>query len=139
MSTEHSDATQSPDDFDRQLRDLYASPPGTARFKEPSAAERARRAARRRRLRLNLRKAAAARKLRRPPSAGQDERHREGNRPRPRSWGDQAPGRGRSGQQHRPAPRDRRQRLISLAKGAAILVGFAALLLVLHLLGFGPQ
>jgi hypothetical protein len=112
MSTEHSDATQSPDDFDRQLHDLYASPPGTARFKEPSAAERARRAARRRRLRLNRRKASAARKPRRPPSAGQ---------------------------QRRPAPGDKRQRLISLAKGAAILVGFAALLLVLHLLGFGPQ
>ena len=108
MSTEHSDATQSPDDFDRQLRDLYASPPGTARFKEPSAAERARRAARRRR-RMNVRKEGTARKLRRPIPAGRDE--------------------------HGP----RRRRLISIAKGAGILVGFAALLLVMHLLGFGPQ
>jgi hypothetical protein len=109
MPTEHSDATQSPDDFDRQLRDLYATPPGTARFKEPSAAERARRAARRRRLRVNVRKASTAKKPRRPISAGRDE--------------------------HGPG----RRRVISVAKGAGILVGFVALLLVMHLLGLGPQ
>lgn len=132
MSTEHSDATQSPDDFDRQLRDLYASPPGTARFKEPSAAERARRARRRRR--VNVRQAGTARKPRRPIPASRDE-----HGPRRRSWRRATAGRGGTGLARRPVPGARRRRLISIAKGAGILVGFAALLLVMHLLGFGPQ
>ena len=111
MSTEHSDVTPSPDEFDRQLRDLYAGTTGAARFREPTAAERAKRAARRRRARLNVRKASQGRKLRR-----------------------QAPAR-----RSVPAPGDRRRRLISLAKGAGILIGFAALLFLMHALGLGPQ
>lgn len=136
MSTEHSDATSSPDEFDRALRDLYAGTAGAARFREPSAAERAKRAAKRRRASLNPRRAGQARKLRRQAGAG--------NAGRPaaqgRSWrrlmrfGASPPGQAR-----RPAPGGRRRRLVSLAKGAGILVGFVALLLLMHVLGFGPQ
>jgi len=39
----------------------------------------------------------------------------------------------------RPAAGARRRRLLSLAKGAGILVGFVALLFLLHMLGLGPQ
>ncbi len=111
MSTEHSDVTPGPDEFDRQLRDLYAGTAGAARFREPSAAERAKRAARRRRARLNVRKAGQAKSPRR-----------------------QAPAR-----RSAPAPAGKRRRLVSFAKGAGILIGFVALLLLMHALGLGPQ
>jgi len=134
MATEHSDAPGVPDDFDRQLRDLYSGAAGEARFREPSAAERAKRAASRRRASLNWRKAGQARKLRRPATSGQSGRPatRGGSRRRLRPGDRQGPVR-------RPAPGDRRGRLVSLVKGAGILLGFAALLLVMHVLGLGPH
>jgi hypothetical protein len=134
MSTEHSDVTGGPDEFDRQLRDLYAGTAGAARFREPSAAERAKRAARRRRASLSLRRAGQARQLRRPVASD------KAGRPaaRGRSWR-RLMTFGRSGPARRPAPGDRRRRLASLAKGAGILIGFVALLLLMHALGLGPQ
>ncbi len=136
MSTEHSDATGGPDEFERQLRDLYAGTAGAARFREPSAAERAKRAARRRRASLSLRRASQARKLRRQAAAGQAGRPAAQGR----SWRRLlTSGRSRSGPARRPAPGDRRRRLSSLAKGTGILVGFVALLFLMHLLGLGPQ
>jgi hypothetical protein len=36
-------------------------------------------------------------------------------------------------------PGDRRRRRRSLAKGTGILVGFVALLVLMHALGLGPQ
>ena len=135
MSTEHSDATSSPDEFDRQLRDLYAGTAGEARFREPSAAERAKRAARRRRASLNPRKASQARKLRKAADAGT-----AGRPPTQRSWRRlKRTGRGKPGQGRRPAPGDKRRQLVSLAKGAGILVGFVALLFLMHALGLGPH
>jgi hypothetical protein len=136
MSTEHSDATGGQDDFERQLRDLYAGTAGAARFREPSAAERAKRAARRRRASLSLRRASQARKPRGPAAAGQAGRPAAQGR----SWRRMlALGRGSTGPARRPAPSDRRRRLSSLAKGTGILVGFVALLFLLHALGLGPH
>jgi len=134
MSSEHTGATPGPDEFDRQLRDLYAGTGGAARFREPSAAERAKRAARRRR-QLNPRKSKQARNLRKPVAAGGAKR-----RTRATSWRRLFGfGRGRPGPARRPAPGPRRQRLRSLAKGTGILIGFVALLVLMHLLGLGPQ
>jgi hypothetical protein len=39
----------------------------------------------------------------------------------------------------RPAAGSRRMRLLSIAKGAGILVGFVALLFLMHMLGLGPR
>jgi len=47
--------------------------------------------------------------------------------------------RGRLGAIRPSAPGSRRRRLVSLAKGAGILIGFAALIFVMHMLGLGPQ
>jgi len=33
MSSEHGEGTHTPDDFDRQLRDLYSGSAGAARFR----------------------------------------------------------------------------------------------------------
>jgi hypothetical protein len=135
MATEHSDATGVPDEFDRQLRDLYSGTAGEARFREPSAAERAKRAASRRRTSLSLRRAGQARKLRRPATSGQSGRPAA----RGRSWRSLLRLGSRPRPVRRPAPGDRRRRLVSLAKGAGILVGFLALLFVMHALGLGPH
>jgi hypothetical protein len=141
MSTQHGEGAPSPDEFDRQLRDLYSGSSGVAKFREPSAAERAKRAAKRRREAnrqpMGWQKSRQARKLRRPvASAGAS-----GGRATQRSWRRWLGplGRIRSGQRRPLAPADRQRRLRSLAKGAAILVGFVALLFLLHTLGFGPQ
>jgi hypothetical protein len=37
------------------------------------------------------------------------------------------------------SPDQRRRRLRSFAKGTGILIGFVALLFLMHLLGLGPQ
>jgi hypothetical protein len=132
MSTEHSQAPHGPDDFDRQLRDLTSGTAGEARFREPSAAERAAQAAGRPARRMSPRNIARARKLRKPPSESARGRGRPGSwrRTRLRVVG---------GRNARPAPGARRARLRSLAKGVGILAGFVALLVVMHLLGLGPQ
>jgi hypothetical protein len=150
MATEHGQGTPSQDDFERQLRDLHSGTAGDAKFREPSAAERARRAARRRqssrqpsRRPMSWGRARQARKLRRPVTdvgsgtgtGSGTQRSKLG-----RLWHRLALfGRGRPGPRRPLAPGDRRRRLRSLAKGAAILVGFVALLFLMHMLGFGPQ
>lgn len=126
-------AVPEPDDFDQQLRNLTSGQAEPAKFTELSAAERARRAASQPPPapgKLNWRKARKAKQLRKPLGP----------------QGIQPQGRGQSGAKRRgaakPAPRPRntsRQRLVSTARTVAILVGFALLLLVLHLLGFGPS
>ncbi|HEX5190762.1 MAG TPA: hypothetical protein VFW16_14545, partial [Streptosporangiaceae bacterium] len=135
MATEHSDATGVPDEFDRKLRELYSGTAGEAKFREPSAAERAKSAASRRRASLSLRRAGQARKLRRLATSGQS------GRPvaRGRSWRRLRRPASRPEPTRRPAPGDRRRRLVSLAKAAGILVGFVALLLLMHVLGLGPH
>ncbi len=137
MSAEHGPASSEPDDFDRQLRDLTSGVAEAPRFTEPSAAERARLAAERTRARpagqptpMSWRNARKARKLRRPVT-GQGASAQPGRLRGPA---------GRRAGSSRPQPRTRRQRrLRSAAKMIGILVAFAALLFVLHLLGFGPQ
>lgn len=131
MPIEPSPAASSPDDFDRQLRDITSGTAGAARFRELSAAERAKLARPRGRgLRARWASLLRARRLRRPVSSPSPKR---------------PPGRFSRrklhlvGDQGRSAPGTRRQRLISAAKAVAILAAFALLLLVLHLLGFGPQ
>ena len=131
MSTERGPAIPGPDDFDRQLRDLTSGSADAARFREPSAEERAKQAAqRRRRQRTGWRNAAKASQLRRPTSSP-----RQGSGPWRRRRLRVVGGR----TSRRPAPGARRARLRSIAKMAGILVGFVALLIVLHLLGLGPQ
>ncbi len=135
MSTEHRAGVPSPDDFDRQLRDLTSGAAGTARYREPSAVERARRAAPTgRRLRVSWRNARRARKLRTPVTTGDGTRASSG-----RFWQRARLRRGRPRTIRRPAAGSRRKRLRSLAKGAGILVGFVALLFLMHMLGLGPQ
>ena len=144
MSTQHGEGAPSPDEFDRQLRDLYSGSSGVAKFREPSAAERAKRAAKRRRepgrqrrRPMSWQKSRQARKLRRPvtgaPASGNHATHRSWRR-----WLGPL-GRLRSGPRRALSPADRRQRLRTLARRAGILVGFIALLFLLHMLGFGPQ
>jgi hypothetical protein len=145
MSTQHGEGAPSPDEFDRQLRELYSGSSGVAKFREPSAAERAKRAAKRRREAnrqrrrqpMSWQKSRQARKLRRPVAS----ESASGGRATQRSWRRWLGPLGRitSGQRRPLSPADRRSRLHSLAKGAGILVGFVALLFLLHMLGFGPQ
>jgi hypothetical protein len=143
MSSEHGEGTQSPDDFDRQLRDLYSGSAGAARFREPSAEERARRAARRRRQPsrqsrrqpMSWRKSRRARNLIKPVT-------NDGAAPtsRNRSWRRLVPfGRSRPSPRRHTSPDQRRRRLRSFAKGTGILIGFVALLFLLHILGLGPH
>jgi len=71
--------------------------------------------------------------LRQPVTAG-GRRARSG-----RFWQRARLRRGRLSSIRRPDPGARRRRLVSLAKGAGILIGFAALIFVLHMIGLGPQ
>ncbi len=132
MSAEQDPVAPDPDDFDRQLRELTSGMAEAAKFTEPSAAERAKQAKRgapqppSRQGPAGRGRARRTRKLRRPP----------GQPPRP--------GAARTGQNRAAARRpqsrsDRRQRQISAVRTVAILIGFAALIFALHLLGFGPQ
>jgi len=136
MSAEQGPGSPDQDDFDRQLRDLTSGVGGAARFTELSAAERAKRADARKTRQatpkkpMNWRNARKARELRRPVtghgSAGQSRLRR-------------VPA-GRGARQGRLQPRKPwARRLRSAGKAIGILVAFAALLFVLHLLGFGPQ
>jgi hypothetical protein len=124
-------AVPEPDDFDQQLRDLTSGQAEPARFTELSAAERARRAASTPQApprKMKWRSARKAKQLRKPLGP-------QGRKP---------PGRGQGGpkrrgpQKPRPAG-SKRQRLIRAARTTAILIGFVVLLLVLHVLGFGPH
>jgi crotonobetainyl-CoA:carnitine CoA-transferase CaiB-like acyl-CoA transferase len=134
MSEEYRQDSPEPDEFDRQLRDLTAGRVEPAKFTELSAAERAKRAAARatpatKPKRLSWRNSWRARKLRRPvdgPQSGQ--RNSVG------------PAARRPGPTRRRPPLSARQRRIrSIAKAVGILIAFCALLVVLHLLGLGPQ
>jgi hypothetical protein len=136
MAAEHDPASApEPDDLDRQLRELTSGVAQAPKFTEPSAAERARQAARRANAHpagkpgarpRGWRTARKARGLRRPVS----EPGRAGRQGRLRS----------AGAGSRPAARSpRAQRIRSAARTAAIVIGFAVLLFVLHVLGFGPQ
>jgi hypothetical protein len=145
MSTEHDEGARSPDEFDRQLRDLYSGTAGVAKFREPSAAERARRAAKRSRhpgrqsgrRPTSWQKSPQARKLRRPVTSADAIGRRAAQGRWPRWLG--PIGRITSRRRRPLSPGERRRRLRSLAKGAGILVGFVALLFLLHTLGFGPH
>jgi hypothetical protein len=132
MSTERGPSVPGPDDFDRQLRDLTSGSAGAARYREPSAEERAKQAAQRKpRQGTGWRGSAKARQLRGPVNSPRQGSRGPLRRRRLRLVG----GNGA----RRQAPSARRARLLSLAKMAGILVGFVALLIVLHLLGLGPQ
>jgi hypothetical protein len=48
-------------------------------------------------------------------------------------------GRSRPSPRRPSSPDERRRRLRSFAKGTAILIGFVALLFLMHILGLGPQ
>lgn len=137
MAAEHDPApSPEPDDFDRQLRELTSGVAQAPRFTEPSAAERARQAAKRGGAHPAGQPAARpgrwhkvrkARQLRRPvPGAG-----RPGRKAGLRSVG------GRGARPRALSPR--KERIRSIARTAGILIGFAVLVFVLHLLGFGPQ
>jgi len=135
MSMENRAAVPGPEDFDRHLRDVVSGAAGAARYREPSAVERARGASQPgRRQRVSWRNARRARLLRQPVTAGGGERAGSG---RFSQWARLR--RGRPSAIRRSAPGSRRRQLVSLAKGAGILVGFAALIFVLHMLGLGPQ
>jgi len=135
MSAEQGPAAPDPDDLDRQLRELTSGVAEAPRFTEPSAAERARLAAGRGSAKPASRPSKSAwrntrktRKLRRPiDSPGRPGRARSGG--------------GGPAARRKPAKArtPKQQRLRSAAKAAAILIGFVALLLLLHALGFGPQ
>lgn len=117
-----------PVDFDRHLRELTDGTAGSASFTELSAAERAKAARmsaqpRPGRSRPGLRESRRARQLRKPVTGPG---HRPGRRARLRLV--------RPGETSR-----RRGRAAKAAKRIGIVVGFCALLYVLHLLGFGPQ
>src|SRR5262249_9060064 len=124
MSTEHGPSIPGPDDFDRQLRDLTSGSAGAARYREPSAEERAKQAAQRRPgQRSGWRATAKARQLRRPVKSPRQGARGPLRRRRLRLVG----GNGA----RRPAPGARRARLLSVAKMVGILLGFVALLIVL--------
>lgn len=135
MPAEHGASAPDSDDFDRQLRELASGGGGAAKFTEPSAAERARQAARRAQARPKSPPrtrtwggARRARQLRKPVShPGQA----AGKRPRRRI--------ARVGRRSAANSTPRAQRLRSAAKIAAIAVAFVLLVLLLHALGFGPQ
>jgi hypothetical protein len=132
MSPERGPSVPGPDDFDRQLRDLTSGSAGAARYREPSAEERAKQAAQRKpRQRAGWRGSAKARQRRGPVDPPRQGSRGPLRRRRLRLVG----GNGA----RRPAPGARRAKLLSIAKMVAILVGFIALLIVLHLLGLGPQ
>jgi hypothetical protein len=135
MPAEHGASAPDSDDFDRRLRELASGGGGEAKFTEPSAAERAKQAARR-------------------------SQARPGSPPRTRTWGGarrarrlrkpvsypgQAAGKGprrrivRAGRRPAGNRTPRAQRLRSAAKIAAIAAAFVLLVLLLHALGFGPQ
>jgi hypothetical protein len=137
MSAEHDPATPpDPDDFDRQLRELTSGQAGAAKFREPSAQERAKQAAAKptQRRDSNRRDARKERQLRRPVgSSGGGGRAGGGS-----SWRRKRAARGSAGR-NRPSPAMRSQRLRSAARTVGILVAFAALIVALHFLGFGPQ
>jgi hypothetical protein len=137
MSVEHDPATPpDPDDFDRQLRELTSGQAGAAKFREPSAQERAKQAAAKPAPRRdsNRRDTRKARQLRRPVgSPGGGGRAGGGS-----SWRRKSSTRGGAGR-NRPSPGMRRQRLRSAARTLGILLAFAALIVALHFLGFGPQ
>jgi len=138
MSREHGTAVPSPEEFDRQLRDLTSGAAETTRYREPSAVERATRAGSAtrpgHRPRVSWRNARRARTLREPVRSG------DGRRADSRGFRLRALlRRGRFSATRRPAAGFGRRQLLSLAKGAGILVGFAALLFVLHMLGLGPH
>jgi len=127
------------DDLDRGLREIISGLAGEARFKEPSAAERARRpvqpahVGRRPGRRPGWRAARKANKLRQPVSGPEQ--------PSAKYWRVTS-GRGALAGRQRPTPppRSRRgQRARSLARPVAILLAFGGLLYGLHVLGFGPQ
>lgn len=126
-------AVPEPDDFDQQLRDLTSGQAEPARFTELSAAERARRAATpppAQPGKRQWRKARKARQLRKP--LGPQGRKQPGR-------GQAAPKRrGRPAYSARPKG-TKRDRMIATARTTAVLIAFVVLLLVLHLLGFGPQ
>ena len=134
MPVEQSPAVPSPDEFDRQLRDLTSGASGAATFREPSAQERAAHPAARlgKPGKTSWRNARKARKLRRPVVAPERPGAKRTGRGHLRVVGGTAR---RSG----AAAGSARQRLRSAAKTAGVLVGFAALIVVLHLLGLGPQ
>jgi hypothetical protein len=145
MPAEHDPAPAEPDDLDRQLRDLTSGVAEAPRFTEPSAAERARLAAKRAGGRPSGARAArpAGSATRRAKGWRSARRARELRRPvqEPGQPGQPRPIRRNTGAAAgRPAFRSRRsRRLRSAAKMTGIVVGFIALLLVLHMLGFGPQ
>ncbi len=130
MPEEHLQAVPDPDEFDRELRDLTSGRAEPARFREPSAAERAKLAPLPGRApRPGWRRVPIARRPR-PRAAG-------GNRQASRRAAGAAR---RAGGATRGRPGTaRRQRVRSIARAVALLVAFAALLYALHLLGFGPR
>jgi hypothetical protein len=121
-----------PDDFDAQLRNLTSGQAEPARFTELSAAERAKRAPSPPPppSKLNWRKARKARQLRRPLDDQPRKRSSGRSARRTPAW---------AAAQRKPAPGNRRQRLLMIARTVGVLIAFAALLYGLHLLGFGPQ
>jgi hypothetical protein len=135
MPAEHGASAPDSDDFDRQLRELASGGGGEAKFTEPSAAERAKQAARRSQARSastprtrSWGGARRGRQLRKPVShPGQA----AGKRSRRRIV---RPGRGSAGNSM-----PRAQRLRSAVRIAAIVAAFVLLVLLLHALGFGPQ
>ncbi|HET9897872.1 MAG TPA: hypothetical protein VFQ44_23330 [Streptosporangiaceae bacterium] len=130
-------AVPEPDDFDQQLRDLTSGQAEPAKFTELSAAERARRVSRPPPAphRLSWRKARKAKQLRKPPGGSQDPRGRKQSG----RGGPGGQGAARPGNPRRRSASSGRQRMISIARTAGIIIGFVVLLIVLHLLGFGPR
>jgi hypothetical protein len=132
MPDEPAQPGPAPDEFDRALRDLTSGRAEPAKFKEPPAAERAKLRSvptgPSRPGRMSMRNKWKARQLRKPVG---DPGQRNGP----------GPGRGRtSGPPRRATGRNaRQQRMRSIARTVAVLVAFAALVYLLHVLGFGPQ
>lgn len=80
-------------------------------------------------------KSRRARKLLKPATSADAQPTARG-----RSWRRLLPfGRSRLGPRRPLSPGDRRRRLRSFAKGTGILVGFVALLFLMHMLGLGPH
>jgi hypothetical protein len=136
MPDEPAQPGPAPDEFDRALRDLTSGRAEPAKFKEPPAAERAKLRSvptgPARPGRMSMRNKWKARQLRKPVG---DPGQRNGPGP------GRGPGRGRtSGTPRRATGRNaRQQRMRSIARTVAVLVAFAALVYLLHVLHFGPQ